>query len=63
MHQVGISQAAIHYYKKALETDPPIGNDPSFDLRKEAAFNLSLMYKSAGSHEMARLLIDKYIVV
>ena len=53
----------MHYYKKVLETEPPLPDDQSFDLRREAAFNLSLMYKNSGTYDLARTIIDKYIVI
>ncbi len=63
MHQVGILPAAIHYYKKVLALRPSVEEDPRFDLTREAAFNLSLIYKNSGSHELARTVIDKYIII
>ena len=49
--------------EKVLEMEPPIPGDESFDLRREAAFNLSLMYKNSGTYDLARNIIDKYIVI
>lgn len=62
MHQLSLFPAAIHYYKKVLSTEPPV-DDPDFNLKKEAAFNLSLIYKNAGSEELARQVRYKYIVI
>ena len=62
MQQLGILPAAILHYKNALELEPSLDED-AFDLRREAAFNLSLMYKSSGSHDLAKSIIDKYIVI
>ena len=63
MQQLSIFPAAIHYYKKVLSIEPPIQDDPNFNLQKEAAFNLSLIYKNSGSEELARQVRYKYIVV
>lgn len=63
MQQLSIFPAAIHYYKKVLSIEPPIQDDPNFSLQKEAAFNLSLIYKNSGSEELARQVRYKYIVV
>ena len=63
MHQLGILPAAMHYYKKVLDMEPPIPGDQSFDLRREAAFNLSLMYKNSGTYDLARMIIDQHIVI
>lgn len=63
MHQLGILPAAMHYYKKVLSLPPPIEDDEDFSLVREAAFNLSLIYKTSGSPELARIIIDKHIVI
>lgn len=63
MHQLGILPAAMHYYKKVLSLPPPIQDDEDFSLVREAAFNLSLIYKTSGSAELARIIIDKHIVI
>lgn len=63
MHQLGLIPAAMHYYKKALDSKPMIEGQKSFDLSSEAAFNLSLIYQSSGSNEMARIYQQKYILI
>ena len=64
MHQLGILPAAMHYYKKVLDMNSPVPEDEEdFSLKREAAFNLSLIYKNAGSEDLARMLIDRYIVI
>ena len=64
MHQLGLFPAAIHYYKKALELKPAVGEEGgTFDLCKETAFNLSLIYQSSGSHDLARMYIQKHVVI
>lgn len=67
-HQLGILPAAIHYYKRALEQPVAIknhsgGDDPMFNLHREIAFNLSLIYRSSGATNLAKLYVAKYIVV
>ena len=66
MHQLGILTAAIHYYKKVLAMKSAIegddGNDDDFNLEKEAAFNLSLIYKNSGSPQLAQMILRKHIV-
>ena len=63
MHQLGLIPAAMHYYKKALDTRPMIEDGKIYDLSSEAAFNLALIYRSSGSDEMARIYQQKYIVI
>lgn len=64
-HQLGLLPMALFNYKKALETKPPDmdGLDELFDLKREIAFNIALIYQSSGSLKLARHYIEKYIVV
>ncbi|KAM4602084.1 general transcription factor 3C polypeptide 3 [Polymixia lowei] len=66
LHQLGLVHLAIHYYQKAL-TLPPCTlegiTDDQVDLRREAAFNLSLIYQASGNIEMARHLINTHCIV
>uniref|UniRef100_UPI003AAD18A2 general transcription factor 3C polypeptide 3 isoform X2 n=1 Tax=Centroberyx gerrardi TaxID=166262 RepID=UPI003AAD18A2 len=66
LHQVGLAHLAIHYYQKALTlpatTMEGIADD-QVDLRREIAFNLSLIYQASGNMEMARQLINTHCVV
>jgi len=64
MHQLGLFHAAIHYYKEALEMNPCIDNENQvFDLKREVAFNLSLIYRNSGSPLMAQMIMQKYLTV
>ena len=67
MHQVGLEHFAIHYYEKALEADPPLVDgyrtEDRFDLRREIAFNLSLIYRKSNNHATANQLLVKYCAV
>ncbi len=69
---MGIMPAAVHYYKKGLETEPSaktssVITDKSesnvFDLKNELAYNLSLIYQNSGSPELARYYTQKYVIV
>uniref|UniRef100_A0A8C1HEF1 General transcription factor IIIC, polypeptide 3 n=1 Tax=Cyprinus carpio carpio TaxID=630221 RepID=A0A8C1HEF1_CYPCA len=66
LHQLGLGHLAIHYYEKAL-TLPPLKlegiDDDQVDLRREIAYNLSLIYQSSGNKEMARHVIYTYCTV
>ncbi|KAI5090218.1 general transcription factor 3C polypeptide 3, partial [Silurus meridionalis] len=66
LHQLSLTHLAIHYYQKALSL-PPLKlegiDDDQVDLRREIAFNLSLIYQSSGNKEMARYYIHTYCVI
>ncbi|CAB3362321.1 Hypothetical predicted protein [Cloeon dipterum] len=59
MHQLSILHLAVHYYKLALNTKAMC---PEFDLSRECAYNLALIYTASGNSPMARLLYQKYLV-
>lgn len=64
-HQLGLLPPAIHHYKKALECRNKLieENAKYLNLQREAAFNLHLIYMSTGAREIARMYIEKYIVI
>lgn len=64
-HQIGMLHLAIEQYKKVLSLKPPLAEKyPSvLDLKREAAFNLHLIYKASGANEIAKMYLYKYIVV
>lgn len=64
-HQLGFSHVAIHHYLKVLEiTNSLIESRPEIlDLRKETAYNIHLIYAKSGSHDLARMYLQKYIVL
>lgn len=65
-HHLGLYSPAVFHYKKVLElTDSPlIQQKPEiFDLSREAAFNLHLLYSQSENYSLARFYLDKYIVV
>ncbi len=59
----GLFHLAVHFYQKALDTPPSIANDSRFNLQREIAYNLSLIYRHSGNEEMAAQLLYKYVVV
>ncbi|XP_057686682.1 general transcription factor 3C polypeptide 3 isoform X2 [Corythoichthys intestinalis] len=78
LHQVGLTHLAIHYYQKCLLLPVEklevlfhfiLGSIKNgiaveqVDLRREAAFNLSLIYQASGNVEMARQLISTHCVI
>ncbi|XP_040888709.1 general transcription factor 3C polypeptide 3 isoform X1 [Toxotes jaculatrix] len=66
LHQMGLTHLAIHYYQKALTLPAQklegIADD-QVDLRREIAFNLSLVYQASGNMAMARQVINTHCVV
>ena len=69
MHQLNLLPAALFYYKRGLEVGPalPGGEDKDqhniFDLSREIAFNMSLIYRGSGNLQLARMYTEKYITV
>ena len=64
MHQLGLYHAAIHYYKEALEMEPCLDEDDDiFDLRREVAYNLVLIYRNSGSPLLAQMVMQKYLTI
>ncbi|XP_072019702.1 LOW QUALITY PROTEIN: general transcription factor 3C polypeptide 3-like [Amphiura filiformis] len=63
LHQLGLYHLAVHFYQKALDTPPSIAGDARFDLQREVAYNLSLIYQHSGNEEMAAQLIYQHIVI
>merc|ERR1712013_112835 len=69
-HQIGLVHFAVHYYNKALSFplhneegqigDNKCGYHPFVDLHREAAFNLSLIYKASGNMDLARKMLHNY---
>ncbi|XP_062578498.1 general transcription factor 3C polypeptide 3-like [Saccostrea cucullata] len=64
LHQLGLTYAAVHYYKKGL-TFPPIVEDEQnrFDLTRQLAYNLMVIYKTSGSEALARQVMHQYLVI
>jgi general transcription factor 3C polypeptide 3 (transcription factor C subunit 4) len=62
---LGLLPAAIYHYKEALNfTSPLLEKYPHLlDLKREAAFNLYLIYMNTGAYNIARSYVDKYIVI
>ncbi|KPP62700.1 general transcription factor 3C polypeptide 3-like, partial [Scleropages formosus] len=66
MQQLGLAHLAIHYYQKALVSPVPASegmDDDQVDLRREIAYNLSLIYQSSGNKEMVQHLLRSYWLV
>ena len=78
-HHVGLVSLAASYYEKVLaihqedcplpklvkpDTDPTKRAEPGYcDLRREAAYNLHLIYKKSGAVDLARQVLMDYCTV
>lgn len=64
-HQLGLYPAALFHYKKALNTKSLVAEEhgSKFDLKREIAFNISLIYQNSGALDLARHYIENYIVI
>ncbi|KAM3323972.1 general transcription factor 3C polypeptide 3 isoform X1 [Capsicum chacoense] len=78
-HHVGLVSQAVIYYQMVLDTreddypipklpnensDPVENRKPGYcDLRREAAYNLHLIYKTSGAHDLARQILKDYCTV
>lgn len=66
LHQLGLLPGAMHFYKMVLESPAPElieKNSNLLDLKKEAAFNLHLIYSQAGNNQLARMYLENYITI
>ena len=64
MHQLGLFFSAIDFYKKALTYKPAVdGQDNIFDLTREIAFNLNMIYMNSKSYELASQISQQYIII
>jgi general transcription factor 3C polypeptide 3 (transcription factor C subunit 4) len=68
LHQIGLVSEAAYFYKKALQCPLDIDctdqeKDEIFDLRREIAFNLCLIYRHSESPELALHYMHKYLTI
>lgn len=59
-HMIGLTTEAVSHYEKVLELEV---DDEDYDLRIDAAYNLSLIYNINGNSGKARELTEKYLTV
>ena len=64
LHHVGFTYLAAEYYKRCLGIGPCCEDDNGrYDLRPEAAFNLSLICRRSGSLDAARYYLSTYCII
>ncbi|EYC18933.1 hypothetical protein Y032_0026g1462 [Ancylostoma ceylanicum] len=74
-HQMSLTPLAIYFYEKVLSEPAPVvyyiddeGNEVlrpegMYDMRRFAAHNLALIYRTSGNDYLARKVYSKYLVV
>ncbi|XP_043793207.1 general transcription factor 3C polypeptide 3-like isoform X2 [Apis laboriosa] len=65
-HHIGLLPAAVHFYKLVLNKNPGDlvkKNSYLLDLKKEAAFNLHLIYLESENYLLARMYLENYITI
>ncbi|XP_075741865.1 general transcription factor 3C polypeptide 3 [Rhipicephalus microplus] len=64
LHELGYPHMAVNMYQRALAAPPAVRKMPEvFDLRREIAFNLSLLYQRGGNNKLADWCINHYCVI
>ncbi|KAL3194736.1 hypothetical protein MRX96_045942 [Rhipicephalus microplus] len=64
LHELGYPHMAVNMYQRALAAPSAVQEMPEvFDLRREIAFNLSLLYQRGGNNELADWCINHYCVI
>lgn len=63
--QFGVNHIASFHYKKVLDyTNPLIERNPNYlDLKRQAAYNLHMIYRKAGNLVMARKILHEHLVI
>lgn len=59
-HLLGLDHLATKFYERVLEIEV---DDPSYDLKWEAAHNLCIIYNLNQNYKEAEKIMDKYLVI
>jgi len=65
-HQLGVLPKAIFFYDRVLASPAPEfqeASDERYDLKRLAAYNLSLIYEASGNHALARSVLERHCSV
>ncbi|GMF98046.1 hypothetical protein B5S33_g4843 [[Candida] boidinii] len=63
-HLLGLTTLALPYYEKVLELgDAELELESTYDLRREAAYNMYLIYSFSRNMGLAEKIMDKYLVI
>jgi general transcription factor 3C polypeptide 3 (transcription factor C subunit 4) len=60
-HLLGLFPIAIEYYNKVLENFPDL--DIEEDLKRQAAYNLVLIYNNSGNTKLSNSIMENYLVI
>jgi len=63
LHHLGWSHLARPIYERCLEIASDENDDGTVNVSREAAYNLSLIYRKAKAHGLARAVLRKYLTV
>lgn len=61
-HGVGLLSIATRYYEQALDLSDKM-EDPDFNIAREAAYNLQLIYMESANPRLSLDIINKYLVI
>lgn len=61
-HGVGLLSIAIRYYEQALELSDKMEN-PDYNIAREAAYNLQLIFMESANPRLSLDIINKYLVI
>ncbi|CAH0380896.1 unnamed protein product [Bemisia tabaci] len=61
-HQVSLLHHAAYHYNIALKSKPVIDSE-MFDLKREIAYNLHLIYMESGEIDIATSLLEEYVII
>ncbi len=59
-HMLNLANLAIPYYENVLTYE---NLDPTYDLKRQAAYNLQFIYNINGNGLLARRIVEKYLVI
>ncbi|KAI5966460.1 TFC4 [Candida pseudojiufengensis] len=65
-HMLGLTSLAVEFYNKVLEiskNDIEEQDEDVYDLKWEAAYNLQLIYTINGNNQLAKEIIEEYLVI
>ena len=63
LHHLGWPHLARPMYERCLEIASDDNDDGTVNVSREAAYNLSLIYRKAKAHGLARAVLRKYLTV
>ena len=70
-HHLGLVHIAVQYYQKCLDSTSALPGTSAIEgplshsgtLKREAAFNLSLIYRGTGADNLARQVLQQHVSI